>query len=646
MIIAKSVNGYAPLLIPRDLQGDAPYTIILTNDMSGQELEFEDLTDSGNSYVYRFEISTADMLNSGQWSLILKDTLKRVLYQDICTIDLNDPTDEDYNFTEDDFYYDQYSNGEHPVAENAVLYIPQELNNTQKAQARQNIGATTKEYVDEQIENIELTPGPQGPAGPQGEQGEQGPKGDKGDTGLTGPQGPKGDKGDTGLTGAQGPQGEQGPQGPQGEQGPAGQNAAQADWNQTDSSAVDYIKNKPTIPTHVTDLVDASDYATEDWVVDYVDQHGGGSGGSGSGLDPEAVHYTQQTLSEAQKAQARQNIGAGTSDFSGDYDDLTNKPTLFSGDYDDLTNKPTLFSGDYDDLTNKPTIPAAQVNSDWNASSGVAQILNKPNLANVATTGSYNDLTNKPTIPAAQIQSDWNQSNNAAVDYIKNKPAFLKKDVIYCTGAQDANTGNITAPSYTFELNDEFWMYCSHTYGTVDHIHFSFDRGNTYYDVSRYGGTDTMSFYWPDGEYWLLQVTRLATANQNGILRIVSRQYPSMHGASYQNMYKMSNLPNTGTGSILKMMASTNTANGRLGVAIKPDIDTFEVIYKPEAYKDTVLGRAVAKINPQRNQTVGASSDIQRDVAFTDEIPQGTFETWTFTLGNNSTVTKSVFIGQ
>ena len=50
-----------------------------------------------------------------------------------------------------------------------------------------------------------------------------------------------------------------------------------------------------------------------------------------------------------------------------------------SGDYNDLTNKPTLAtvatSGDYDDLTNKPT------------------------LATVATTGDYNDLTNKPTIP-------------------------------------------------------------------------------------------------------------------------------------------------------------------------------------------------------------------------------------------------------
>ena len=59
----------------------------------------------------------------------------------------------------------------------------------------------TTDYVNQEIQTIELTPGPQGPQGIQGIQGEQGPKGDKGDkgdTGATGPQGPKGDKGDTG----------------------------------------------------------------------------------------------------------------------------------------------------------------------------------------------------------------------------------------------------------------------------------------------------------------------------------------------------------------------------------------------------------------------------------------------------------------
>ena len=40
-------------------------------------------------------------------------------------------------------------------------------------------------------------------------------------------------------------------------------------------------------------------------------------------------------------------------------------------------------SGAYSDLIGTPTIPAAQVNSDWNANSGVAQILNKPTIPTV-----------------------------------------------------------------------------------------------------------------------------------------------------------------------------------------------------------------------------------------------------------------------
>jgi hypothetical protein len=37
------------------------------------------------------------------------------------------------------------------------------------------------------------------------------------------------------------------------------------------------------------------------------------------------------------------------------------------------------------------------INADWNATEGDAQLLNKPILATVATTGNYNDLNNKPT---------------------------------------------------------------------------------------------------------------------------------------------------------------------------------------------------------------------------------------------------------
>ena len=41
-----------------------------------------------------------------------------------------------------------------------------------------------------------------------------------------------------------------------------------------------------------------------------------------------AVKTTPQSLSDTQKQQARTNIGAGTSNFSGSYDDLSNKPTI------------------------------------------------------------------------------------------------------------------------------------------------------------------------------------------------------------------------------------------------------------------------------------------------------------------------------
>jgi hypothetical protein len=42
--------------------------------------------------------------------------------------------------------------------------------------------------------------------------------------------------------------------------------------------------------------------------------------------------------------------------FSGNYNDLVNKPIIFSGDYNDLINRPVLFSGSYNDLTDVPDL--------------------------------------------------------------------------------------------------------------------------------------------------------------------------------------------------------------------------------------------------------------------------------------------------
>lgn len=87
-----------------------------------------------------------------------------------------------------------------------------------------------------------------------------------------------------------------------------------------------------------------------------------------------------------------------------DYTQLLNKPEI-NGNV--LTGNKTASqlgfatvstTGSYTDLTDKPTIPAAQQQVDWNASSGITSIANKPTLSAVATSGSYSDLSNKPTI--------------------------------------------------------------------------------------------------------------------------------------------------------------------------------------------------------------------------------------------------------
>ena len=90
-------------------------------------------------------------------------------------------------------------------------------------------------------------------------------------------------------------------------------------------------------------------------------------------------YYTKTQVNEALTLKQDANTA-----FSGNYNDLTNKPDLsVYAESADLATVAT--SGDYNDLTNKPTIPAAQVNADWNASSGVAQILNKPTNVSVFT---------------------------------------------------------------------------------------------------------------------------------------------------------------------------------------------------------------------------------------------------------------------
>ena len=184
--------------------------------------------------------------------------------------------------------------------------------------------------------------------------------------------------------------------------------------------------------------------------------------------DENAISITETIRNGAAAgATAVQPSSLATVATTGDYDDLSNKPSIpaaqVNADWEansgvaQILNKPTFAavatSGSYSDLSNKPNIPAAQVNADWNAASGVAAILNKPNMSNyaekanlatVATSGSYADLSNKPTIPAAQVQSNWTESDSTSKAYIQNKPDMTAY----------AQTANLATVATTGDYND------------------------------------------------------------------------------------------------------------------------------------------------------------------------------------------------
>lgn len=117
----------------------------------------------------------------------------------------------------------------------------------------------------------------------------------------------------------------------------------------TDSALTGYAK-KTEIPTKTSELTNDSGYLTNTALEPYAktvdiptktSQLNNDSGyitandvpvksvdGATGDVVTNAVKTTTQTLTDAQKQQARTNIGAGTSSFDGDYNSLVNKPTI------------------------------------------------------------------------------------------------------------------------------------------------------------------------------------------------------------------------------------------------------------------------------------------------------------------------------
>ena len=105
----------------------------------------------------------------------------------------------------------------------------------------------------------------------------------------------------------------------------------------------------------------------------------------------------------------------------------------------DITTNNAKISFDSTSSTKLGTIAEGaevNVNADWNATSGDAQILNKPTLATVATSGAYSDLSGTPSLATVATSGSYNDLSDQPTIPTNNNQ--LTNGAGYIT---DGNTG-------------------------------------------------------------------------------------------------------------------------------------------------------------------------------------------------------------
>ena len=205
--------------------------------------------------------------------------------------------------------------------------------------------------------------------GPRGEPGRDGAKGEKGDPGA------KGEKGDPGAPGARGEKGEKGDPGRDGSPGATGA---------TPRFTVTAVTGEAGTAASVTQSGTA-----ENPMVEFTIPQGmkGDTGEKGEKGDPgkdapqEVVMYTAQTLDDAQKAQARENIGAASA---------TTVSSLKT-DVDAKINQS-------DALTLEEIMASTELSKKVASAEAVKSIKN--NVGSIKSGGFYSEKTKGNTMPA------------------------------------------------------------------------------------------------------------------------------------------------------------------------------------------------------------------------------------------------------
>lgn len=176
--------------------------------------------------------------------------------------------------------------------------------------------------------------------------------------------------------------------------------------------------------------------------------------------DPEGgKNYTITGTSQLLSVPYALHAKTADNGFSGNYNDLSNRPYLFSGSYNDLSSRPVLFDGTWTNLSGKPSFAVVANSGSYNDLSNRPLLFDgtwtslsgKPSYAVVATSGSYNDLINKPVL----FDGTWIS--------LSGKPTFA---VVATSGSYNDLSNRPVIPR---ETTDEFPAVSGQTIFTLGH---------------------------------------------------------------------------------------------------------------------------------------------------------------------------------
>lgn len=241
----------------------------------------------------------------------------------------------------------------------------------------------------------------------------------------------------------------------------------QADWAQSDSTAVDYIKNKPQ------NLVQDADYVHTDNNFTNTDKNKLDNIQSGAEVNVQADWNETDSSSDSYIQNKPQNLVQDTNYVHTDNNFTTSEKTKLAGiqagaEQNVQSDWAQSDSSADDFIKNKPTIPVVPPLKELVAGSGVTMVESEYAVTISTTTGtvvdpnyvhtdnnfsnSYkNKLNDIESGAEVNVQSDWNVTNTASDAFIKNKPSIPSK-----TSDLTNDSGFITASQVPAQVNADW----------------------------------------------------------------------------------------------------------------------------------------------------------------------------------------------